>query len=118
MPFNVQDIVAPFALENLGCSGNESRLVDCPVVESDDVDPEGGRGFVAGTDNPAVCDPYIGTFTTIICGTKEAAGARHRHRRSVCPAPLTRPSTFTCPPHSHLHDMATGFRIDSTESPV
>lgn len=33
---NVQELVAPLALGNPGCSGNESRLVDCPVDDSKD----------------------------------------------------------------------------------
>ena len=68
----LQGIVAPFVLENLGCIGNETQLVDCPVATGDDVgssDEDGG-----GT-----CDPFRGnggTFVRVACGTSTAAGAR------------------------------------------
>ena len=66
----VQDVVAPFALENLGCSGNETRLVDCPVA----VPPaEGDYSFY--DYGQAVCDPYRGTFARVACGSSQDAGA-------------------------------------------
>ena len=47
----LQEVLAPFVLSNSGCSGNESRLVDCPVEAST-------RGSAArGTVNTQACDP-------------------------------------------------------------
>ena len=79
----LQEIVAPFALENLGCLGTEARLLDCPAANEtirDDGDYN-YRFFVYTT--PADCDPYSGTFAQVSCGTSEAAGvgqgALHSH---------------------------------------
>lgn len=72
----VQETVAPFALENLGCTGNETRIMDCPVgLEDEPVynDPYVAYEFRDNT-NLAICDPYRGTFADIVCGTSTASG--------------------------------------------
>eukprot|EP00892_Ulva_mutabilis_P007290 jgi/Ulvmu1/4933/UM204_0005.1 len=70
------EILAPFALENLGCTGDESRLVDCPVfveVESTDYTPYDYR--FRDYTNSDICDPFSGTFAEVACGTSTMAGA-------------------------------------------
>ena len=72
----IQEVVAPFVLENLGCSGDEARLVDCPVVP--DTEPRDySYDYFRDYSNPDVCDPFAaggGTFARIACGTSSAAG--------------------------------------------
>eukprot|EP00892_Ulva_mutabilis_P004523 jgi/Ulvmu1/2442/UM135_0002.1 len=65
-------IVAPFALENLGCAGNESRLVDCPVEAFDDT-YSSYEYFRFQDYNDENCDPFRGTFARIACGTSGSA---------------------------------------------
>jgi len=69
--------VAPFVLENLGCSGNEERLVDCPVVADTPVrifgspyGPEYEYDFRTERCNPL----GLGNFVRIACGTTSSAG--------------------------------------------
>ena len=75
----MQEVVAPFLLENLGCSGNEARLVDCPVVVN------GLRSYFSNDyydvdsdyQNAGICDPFAadgGTFARVACGTISSAG--------------------------------------------
>eukprot|EP00892_Ulva_mutabilis_P007292 jgi/Ulvmu1/4935/UM204_0007.1 len=78
------EVAAPFALENLGCTGDESRLVDCPVFvaeENTDYAPYDYR-FREYT-NSAACDPFAGTFAEVACGTSTLAGAYTPWRRHV-----------------------------------
>lgn len=60
----------PFALVNLGCLGNESRLVDCPVAGSTPDD-----GFTDYSSPDISCDPYHDTYARIACGSSDAASA-------------------------------------------
>ena len=73
----MQEVVAPFVLENLGCSGTEERLVDCPVVA--DTEPRDySFDYFRDYSNSEVCDPFAaggGTFARIACGTSSTAGA-------------------------------------------
>ena len=69
----VQVELAPFVLENLGCAGNESRLVDCPVFVNEDNGQDYG-GYDYGT-NSATCDPYKDTFARVACGSSDTASA-------------------------------------------
>lgn len=72
----VQDELAPFALENLGCIGNESRLTDCPAFDpTQDVSAEGQLDYddIDYGTQTSICDPYQGTFARVACGTSEAA---------------------------------------------
>ena len=75
----LQDVVAPFVLENLGCSGDEARLVDCPVVADTPV-------RVSSPDSDT-CDPFAaggGTFARIACGTSSAAGPPESYLHASC----------------------------------
>lgn len=75
----IQEELAPFAMENPGCLGNETRLMDCPEFDptqdglSADYDY---RFFELFRDysNTQPCDPYSGTFATVACGLGDAAG--------------------------------------------
>ena len=82
----IQEIAAPFVLENLGCIGDEARLVDCPVADSGDYsalaqDYDYDRsvlGYFRDYGNAGTCDPFAaegGTFARIACGTSSSAGA-------------------------------------------
>lgn len=65
----------PFALENLGCVGNETRLVDCPVFGSE-TDVQDDIPFPYQTyeySNPLSCDPYCGQFARVACGKGNSA---------------------------------------------
>lgn len=80
---NVQELVAPFALGNPGCSGNESRLVDCPVDDSKD--PEYNGFYFQSDYNRGDCDPYAGTFAMIACGSDQVTGVySYSNRWSDC----------------------------------
>ena len=77
--------MAPFVLENLGCSGDEARLVDCPVFDSDSASSStptndyGSYDYFRDYTNSGTCDPTMaggGTFARIACGTSSAAGMR------------------------------------------
>ena len=79
----VQEVVAPFVLENLGCSGDEARLLDCPVFDSDTATPAldySGYDYFRDYTNSDICDPTAaggGTFARVACGTSSSAGLRH-----------------------------------------
>ena len=74
--------MAPFVLESLGCSGDEARLLDCPVYDSDIATPAlDYSGYYNFQDyiNSDICDPIMGgggTFARVACGTSSAAGLR------------------------------------------
>ena len=73
----LQEIVAPFALENLGCTGTEARLLDCPVADSDEETPAPEYDYnyrFRDYTNSATCDPFAGSFAEVACGTSDAAG--------------------------------------------
>ena len=61
----VQDVLVPCALENLGCTGNETRLVDCPVATP----PPDGENFAGA------CNPYIRSYARVTCGSSRDVGA-------------------------------------------
>ena len=75
-----QEVVAPFVLENLGCSGDEAGLLDCPVFDSDTVTPSydyNGDVYFRDYTNSRTCDPTAGgggTFARVACGTSSSAG--------------------------------------------
>ena len=78
-----QEVVAPFVLENLGCSGDEARLLDCPVFDSDTATPavdDSIYDYSRDSINSGTCDPFAGgggTFARVACGTSSSAGLRH-----------------------------------------
>lgn len=67
----LQALSVPFVLENLGCTGRETRLVDCPVDEGDGLDY---TPFPYDYSNPGLCGPYLNTFARIACGGSTSAG--------------------------------------------
>ena len=81
----MQEVVAPFALENLGCDGTEARLVDCPVVDIDEATAPTSYVFTSDYQyfqdytNSAACDPFTDSYARIACGTSSAAGAGQLH---------------------------------------
>lgn len=68
----MQAELAPFALENLGCAGSESRLLDCPVHDpTQSIDREGDPRFFdyfAEYSNAGTCDPYRSNYARVACG--------------------------------------------------
>lgn len=82
----LQDVLAPFVLQNLNCSGTESRLLDCPGVtqemgsfdDYDDVDEPYGSydstilSSLRSPDNRA-CDPlaFAGNLAFVACGNSD-----------------------------------------------
>lgn len=77
----VQDVIAPFVLENLNCTGSEARLVDCSVTT--DVSfynvyaQDGTYEFVYATEfeSPVTCDFADGSFAFVACGAEDRPGA-------------------------------------------
>ena len=70
----MQEELAPFALGNLRCAGDEPRLVDCPVFDpAQDVAADGQPDYDDYGTRTSICDPYQGTFARVACGTGETA---------------------------------------------
>lgn len=90
---HVQVEVAPFVLEQLGCFGNESRLVDCPAYDGTPdpgLDVEGSydyyyryigvfdydRGdYFFEFPNDGECDPFRAAYARVACGTLTTSSA-------------------------------------------
>lgn len=77
----VQDIIAPFLLENLNCTGDEARLVDCPVSTDVSYDtyytPFEDPYYFTYTqprDIPLFCNFIEGTFAFVACGAESGPG--------------------------------------------
>ena len=68
----MQEVVAPFALENLGCTGNESRLLDCPVRDVGGSRSTDYRYYDYATADS--CDPASDSYAFVACGVSSAAG--------------------------------------------
>lgn len=64
-------MLVPFVLENLGCSGSEGRLLDCPVEILSLSALEGFGSF----NNTRACSPFLNTYAYVACGTETSAGA-------------------------------------------
>lgn len=108
----------PFAVGNLGCSGEEDRLLDCPGA--DDV-PIISRGIFPEDygfydPNPGTCDPFSGTYAFVACGTETARGVaddrmRCRPRPNSEPPGTSTSQNTSQPPHpgnptltrTHMH---------------
>eukprot|EP00892_Ulva_mutabilis_P007273 jgi/Ulvmu1/4918/UM202_0003.1 len=70
-----QDILAPFALENVNCTGSEARLVDCPVATGATIfgdgaeDAPGEYTYRYDYDDSPICEFLRGgTFAFVACG--------------------------------------------------
>ena len=70
---SVQEIQAPFVLENLACSGAEQRLVDCPLDEtnSDYASVYNDYGY---SRIPNQCEPFAQSYAFVACGSPPAPG--------------------------------------------
>ena len=77
----LQSVLAPMVLENLNCTGAEARLVDCPgiMIETETVysdynlaDIQASFTYYGGGE--PVCDPLLGTFAYVACGTQTGPG--------------------------------------------
>lgn len=69
---SLQEVLAPFVVANLGCAGNETRLVDCPLQMAN------MRSSLRGTVSTHGCDYTKDAFTVIACGNgtlRASAGA-------------------------------------------
>lgn len=69
----MQDIIAPFVLENLACAGTETRLLDCPVSRVDRSSPtadDGSEEFYDLDYNDARCGAELGSrsYAFVACG--------------------------------------------------
>lgn len=93
----VQDVTAPFVLENLNCSGTEASLLDCPGVMQQgtydaygDYDPYTYNSFeytYTYYDEPTTCDQtQRSSFAFVACGMTDGPGGLHRaaYRPSCC----------------------------------
>lgn len=77
----VQEALAPFVLENVNCTGSESRLVDCPVATGVGLElidygaDTGDYSYEYMQYKPEFCDfRKGGTFTFIACGATSGPG--------------------------------------------
>lgn len=84
----LQDVMAPFVLENLNCSGSEASLLDCPGVSGAttfgfsgyDADADGAQLFtyaylqISGGVDFAACDPLQGSYAFVACGMTDGPG--------------------------------------------
>ena len=68
-----QEIQAPFVLENLACSGDEQRLVDCPVDETDS-DYALSYNDYGSSRVPSQCEPFAQSYAFVACGSPPAPG--------------------------------------------
>lgn len=79
---NVQAEVAPFSLENLGCTGSEARLVDCPVQKLR-VDTVDYTYSFTDYDYSSLffdaCDPFAESYASVVCSNITAGGV-HTNR--------------------------------------
>lgn len=84
----LQEEVVPFVLENLGCAGNESSLLDCPASDyleyERDYSPIGSRGRFRDSYYNDACDPYSATYAKVACGMSASAGVPCSKPRSHC----------------------------------
>lgn len=80
----MQDIIAPFVLENLNCTGTEARLVDCPgagATEAEYTDYRYLYQFTGGSLGG--CDPVADFPAAVSCGTLTGPGVISRRQCAV-----------------------------------
>eukprot|EP00892_Ulva_mutabilis_P008500 jgi/Ulvmu1/6021/UM260_0005.1 len=78
----LQDVIAPYVLSNLNCSGLEASLLECPGVtqESEYYDyPYSPYEFTYGLNrdsfvNARECDPLRGNYAFVTCGILDMPG--------------------------------------------
>lgn len=101
----LQGIMAPFLLGDLGCTGDEARLADCPA---DDTivprfrDTSIPRDYREPTQE---CDAFAGTYAFVACGTAAQAGANLRcvlRRNTAAPACMAKAGSRAASPWQRL----------------
>lgn len=65
-----QEVLVPLAVENLGCSGSESRLLDCPVEMLTLTEVQSSTSSV----NRRACSPFSNTYAFVACGALSSQG--------------------------------------------
>lgn len=75
---SLQGILAPMVLENLGCTGDEARLVDCPGSQQSDLNDYGyitDYGYTYYGFRTDGCDPLEPSYAFVACGNTTGPGA-------------------------------------------
>eukprot|EP00892_Ulva_mutabilis_P012292 jgi/Ulvmu1/9435/UM051_0063.1 len=75
----LQEIIAPFVLENLDCAGTEARLLDCPSVMEFERDYQyttvfGDTYSVADRSGLTTCSALRAGYAFVACGMTEGPG--------------------------------------------
>ena len=76
----VQEVLAPFVLDNLNCSGTETTILDCPGamggMPSFASPVFDGSVFVynAPSGQPPGCDPFLASYAFVACGMTDGPG--------------------------------------------
>ena len=73
----MQATQAPFVLDFLGCTGTETRLVDCPIDTDSQPQAYEDTGIFFSSDNGDACDPFGFTYVYVACGTLSGPGTTH-----------------------------------------
>lgn len=68
---HVQELLAPFLLENVACTGAEVRLIDCQLFTGTRLEPDYRFDYRYSTiQDPADgCDPHGPKYAFVACGT-------------------------------------------------
>ena len=64
----MQEVQAPFVLENLACTGAEERLIDCPVDRTDS-DYNSNYDYGSYSGQPDRCEPFGPSYAFVACGS-------------------------------------------------
>lgn len=70
----VQPFLAPFVLSGLGCTGDEDRLVDCPLAVEEDYDSYDGVTCSVTSNNILFLSNDNPGFAVVACGIGNEAG--------------------------------------------
>lgn len=96
----MQDIIAPFVLENLACSGTEARLLDCPVSRVDrSPNVEDANEQYLDYDD-ALCSAESVSYAFVACGP-----ATPGQSAGVCPERSSSNTPHTAPAHPGPHQV-------------
>ena len=76
----MQDVRAPFVLENLECSGTEERLLDCPGPTLDDAPyPAQDYTYYDTEYDDRLCSAGGSNYAFVACGMLSDASTQHRN---------------------------------------
>lgn len=64
----MQEVLAPFVIENLGCAGDEATLLDCPVAAVAD-GARGAERYLYDDQGPDGCAPFRASRTDSLAGS-------------------------------------------------